>query len=536
MSTSTFESSLDLVTDFLIERNRTLPDLPTRPSRESLDTALKALPTFLPESGWGTQRTIEHVLQNVVPGLWTGHAGNRYFGLVTGGVTEGAQLGDMIAGSLDESIQLNFPDSTIGLALEDRTCDLVLDLLGIPPDTFRGRTITTGATASNIVGLACARDSLLSNHPGLPRGWNVAEDGFPPQTLHPSGDPIPPVRVFCRKAHGSINKAAAVTGIGRRNVVDIPPGTDALKIGMDAYVLERELRETKGMGIGCIVVVGLGEVNTGFFAQDVHRIADICQKTGAWLHIDAAFGAFGSLLPGNEHLSSEMMRADSLTVDAHKWLHCPYDCALLYTRTSDSLSRSFGPSPNTAGPAYLAPSTISKDDNVAEDVQTLRDWHQSLPSPLNCGIENSRRNRALPLFTALVENGRDGYADIVRRNCDFANCIAKWLQDAQAGGEWYELVNGTTSPGERTVPLNIVLFRGKEGSRYPPSDPGSAARLVKAINETRRIFVTITSWDRVGAVRIAVSNWRTANGKSGVEASSELAEVKAVLTQVMREM
>lgn len=124
----------------------------------------------------------------------------------------------------------------------------------------------------------------------------------------------------------------------------------------------------------------------------------------------------------------------------------------------------------------------------------------------------------------------------MRRNCNFANCIAKWLQDPQAGGQWYELVNGINSPGERTVPLNIVLFRGKEGSRYPPSDHGSAARLVKAINETRRIFVTITSWDGVGAVRIAVSNWRTANGKSSVEASSELAEVKAVLTQVMREM
>jgi hypothetical protein len=110
--------------------------------------------------------------------------------------------------------------------------------------------------------LACARDSLLLNHPRLPKGWTVAEDGFPPQTLDPSGDPIPPIRVFCRKAHGSINKAAAVTGIGRRNVVDVPPGTDAMKIGMDAHVLERELRETKGMGIGCIVVVGLGEVNT----------------------------------------------------------------------------------------------------------------------------------------------------------------------------------------------------------------------------------------------------------------------------------
>ena len=54
---------------------------------------------------------------------------------------------------MDESLQLNFPDSTIGLALEDKTCDLVLDLLGIPSNTFKGRTITTGATASNIVGL-----------------------------------------------------------------------------------------------------------------------------------------------------------------------------------------------------------------------------------------------------------------------------------------------------------------------------------------------------------------------------------------------
>jgi len=59
-------------------------------------------------------------------------------------------------------------------------------------------------------------------------------------------------------------------------------------------------------------------------------------------------------------------------------------------------------------------------------------------------------------------------------------------------------------------------------------------RLVKAINDTRRIFVTITSWEGIGAVRIAVSNWRTANGEGGVEASSELVEVKGVLSEVMQ--
>ena len=163
----------------------------------------------------------------------------------------------------------------------------------------------------------------------------------------------------------------------------------------------------------------------------------------------------------------------------------------------------------------------------------------------------------MPLFTALLENGRNGYTgdsrgvaltfsiaaadilsvittDIVRRNCDFADCIARWLRDPEAGGQWYELVNGSRSSSERAVPLNIVLFRGKNNSRFPPEDPTSAGRLVKAINDTRRIFVTITSWEGIGAVRIAVSNWRTANGEGGVEASSELVEVKGVLSEVMQ--
>lgn len=106
------------------------------------------------------------------------------------------------------------------------------------------------------------------------------------------------------------------------------------------------------------------------------------------------------------------------------------------------------------------------------------------------------------------------------------------MQDPEAGGRWYELINANPSSAEKAVPLNIVLFRSKKGSKIPPRDAG---RLVKAINETRRIFVTITSWNETGAVRIAVSNWRTARGDDGVEASPELAEVKRVLTAVMQE-
>ena len=94
-----FETTLETVNDFLIDRHRMLDKLPTRPTRSELDAALKSLPKSLPDRGLGTKGSVQYLLSHIVPGLSTGHAGNRYFGLVTGGVTEGAQLADMVATS-----------------------------------------------------------------------------------------------------------------------------------------------------------------------------------------------------------------------------------------------------------------------------------------------------------------------------------------------------------------------------------------------------------------------------------------------------
>jgi hypothetical protein len=87
------------------------------------------------------------------------------------------------------------------------------------------------------------------------------------------------------------------------------------------------------------------------------------------------------------------------------------------------------------------------------------------------------------------------------------------------------------STAKRAVPLNIVLFRGKPGTLYPPEVKDSANSLVKAINGTREIFVTITSWGGIGAVRIAVSNWRIARNTDLYP--GELAAVLRILRGVM---
>lgn len=81
------------------------------------------------------------------------------------------------------------------------------------------------------------------------------------------------------------------------------------------------------------------------------------------------------------------------------------------------------------------------------------------------------------------------------------------MSDPIEGGRWYTVINIETTTA--SLPLNIVLFRAKEETPFPPSDSTSTPRLLHAINTQRLVYVTATSWDGVGALRIAVSNWRT---------------------------
>ncbi|KAJ9095675.1 hypothetical protein QFC21_005547 [Naganishia friedmannii] len=490
-----FQSSLAQITEHINHRFTALNNDHPTPTRSEIDSALQALPLEIPSVGLGIEGTVNHLLEDVTQGLLKGHAGSRFFGLVTGGVTPASQLADILGTSLE---------------------------------TFQGRSVTTGATASNIMGLACARDALLLNSKHLPKGYTIAEHGFPPPIHSPTSPTsfLPPIKVITVKPHGSIMKAAAVTGIGRMNVLDLPasalPSTevtvgpvedDPWGLKFDLEALENQLKDAKQCGQGVIVVVTLGEVNTGGFTPDIPVVADLCKTFGAWLHIDAA----------------------------HKWLNVPYDTAMFYTRTLADLKRTFGPSPRLGTPAYLqvhasSSATTQDDDMLNDDVLKLRAWHAGLPSSLDCGIENSRRFRALPLYAGLMEQGRDGYTDIVKRNCEFAQRIARWMTDSEAGGQWYTLINAlpaasnpSTTPTTTTVPLNIVLFRGSETSPFPSTDKSSATRLLHAINEQRLIFVTATSWGGVGALRIAVSNWRT-----GDEGEGDWEAVVKALTNAMK--
>jgi glutamate/tyrosine decarboxylase-like PLP-dependent enzyme len=122
------------------------------------------------------------------------------------------------------------------------------------------------------------------------------------------------------------------------------------------------------------------------------------------------------------------------------------------------------------------------------------------------------------------------YAEIIRRNINFAQQVASYLNDSPQ----YELLNPSSAGADSSrlnpiIPLNIVLFRSSANSPYPPSSLTSSADLTKAINNTGKMYVTATKWRGVGAVRLAVSNWRT--GKDG---DGDLDIVRGVLAEVVR--
>ena len=192
-------------------------------------------------------------------------------------------------------------NDTISTYVETLALRYVLDLLSIPQERYTGRTVTTGATSSNVLGLACARQAVAAR--ALHADYDIAEDGFPNIQID----------VLCTGAHASIQKAASLVGIGRKHCVDLTRNDPEWLVAFDLELLEQRLAEAQKEGRGAIVCPSYGEVNTvrdilvvcsvsqlthlqGAFTPDMPRIRELCDQYGAWMHLDA--GVLSDLFRG----------------------------------------------------------------------------------------------------------------------------------------------------------------------------------------------------------------------------------------------
>ena len=196
-----------------------------------------------------------------------------------------------------------------------------------------------------------------------------------------------------------------------------------------------------------------------------------------------AFGIFASILPKEPEYTevrsgvSGLDLADSITGDGHKMLNVPYDCGFFFSKHQELSSQVFG----NPGAAYLKGS---------ED--------GAIQSPLNIGIENSRRFRGLPLYATLISEGHLGYSAMVHRMVSLARRVAMFIESEC---QQLELLPAGRHKGSMEAIFNIVLFRAKDDSLNH--------HLVRIVNGGRLIYISGTLWDCKPAARFAIAKWNT---------------------------
>ena len=308
---------------------------PILPNAEELELGRSRLLSELPQDGVGLEGVTHHLAASLLPAFADSSLSPHYYGFVTGGVTPAALLGDFLAAVADQNVQVHLPEETLATALENRALEMLLDLFRLPHDAWLGRAFTTGCTASNILGLLCAREALLREKLVLAghgaADASLAELGFLGACVRAR---VAGVQVLAAAAHSSVAKAAAVVGIGRANVRDL--GRAAAPWEFDMHQLERALDAGARGGVVSIVVVGYGEVNTGRFVSNLREIRGLVERCGsAWIHVDAAFGIFARVFSpdcadGMAHVAAwaaDIDCADSIAGDGHKLLNvvgCPF--------------------------------------------------------------------------------------------------------------------------------------------------------------------------------------------------------------------
>ena len=207
-----------------------------------------------------------------------------YFGFVTGGLTPIAAKADNLVTEIDANVQVHLPDVSIATEVEDTALRWILELCRLDETQWQHRILTTGATASNVIGLAMARDYVVMRE-AQRRGYNDVSVGHLGLhgALHALG--IDGIQILTTQPHSSLLKAASIVGLGRHSVVDVSHRGMPPLFDMD--LLTSALQEENMLNI---VVVSCGEVNTGRFATtqvSMRVIRGMCDAKNAWIHVDA---------------------------------------------------------------------------------------------------------------------------------------------------------------------------------------------------------------------------------------------------------
>jgi len=353
---------IDRIANFL----DSLPDRRVTPAESpAVVRQVLAAERTLPKQGASAEMLLNHAADLLFEhSLFNGHA--RFWGYVTSSAAPIGALGDLLAAAVNPNTGA-WLLSPMASEIEAQTVRWIAEMLHYPVDC--GGLFVSGGNMANFVCFLAARQAKA--------GWDVRTAGM-------AG---PRLRVYCSKeTHTWIQKAADMSGMGTDAIRWIP--TDE-KMQMDVAALRRQVTQDIETGDKPIMVVGTaGTVSTGA-VDPLPELAALCREFDLWFHVDGAYGGLAAVLPDAAAALRGLHEADSVAVDPHKWLYAPLEAGCALVRNPEKLRDAFAYHP----PYYHF------------GVEAINYF--------DLGPQNSRGFRALKVWLALQQVGRDGYEQMI---------------------------------------------------------------------------------------------------------------------------
>jgi glutamate/tyrosine decarboxylase-like PLP-dependent enzyme len=421
-----------------------------RPVWEKLPAAKSAeLRAPLPHGG-APLETIYADFQRLVLPYGAGNEHPRFFGWVNGGGTAAGILAELLVSVFNPNCGGR---DHAAIYVERQVIAWAAEAMGFPKDA--GGVLLGGSSMANMVALLVARRAIV--------GESVRREGVGGRGL----------TAYCSvAAHGCIARAMDMAGLGTNALRLIPTTADHR---MDIAALRAAVAADWSAGLHPFLLVGTaGTVDVGAF-DDLTAIADLARDSGAWFHVDGAFGATAAFSTRHRTLLAGLERADSLAFDFHKWVQVQYDAGCVLVRDASLQLATFAQSL-----AYLE----SAERGIAGNA----------PWPRDMGPDLSREFRALKIWFTLRAYGADGIGRVVDNSCAVAQHLAARVRAEPA----LELL--------APVPLNIVCFRVATGAsdldRYNKE-------LVADLQESGIAAPSTTTIDGKFAIRAGIFNHRS---------------------------
>lgn len=406
------------------------------------------LPAQPPLEGRPLDGVLDEVERVLMPGIthWNHPAFFAYFPSNSG---LASVLADLLSSGL--GVQgMSWQTSPSATELEEVVMDWLRQMIGLP-DGFTGVIQDTASTAT-LVALLCARERSTGH--SQVRGGLQAEEA-------------PLVVYASRQAHSSIEKGALLAGFGRENLRLLPTDAD---FALSLPALEQALADDLAAGRRpCALVATVGTTATTA-VDPVDRMAELAERHGLWLHVDAAMAGSAMILPECRPLWAGVERADSLLFNPHKWLGVAFDCTAYFVRDSQHLVRVM-----STNPSYLQTA-------VDAQVRNFRDW----------GLPLGRRFRSLKLWFLIREQGLHGLQARLRR--DLQN--AQWLREqVDAAPGWERLA---------PVPFQTVCVRHVPAGLSAHEVDAHNRRWCDELNRSGRAYLTPSLLEGRRMVRVSI--------------------------------